>query len=207
MAIRSAKSVAPPAADIREREARIAALRQRDPTACEALVRELGGQMLAISRRYLQSEQDCEDAVQEAFLSAFRAIERFEGNSALETWLHRIVVNACLMKLRNRSRRHEVSVEALLPTFDQSGHHSQSIRSWRGTPVEQFLREETQATIRRCIDMLPDDYRTVLLLRDIDELSTAETAEMLNAASGTVKTRLHRARQALRTLLEPHFEI
>ena len=161
--------------------------------------------MLAIARRYLQIEQDCEDAVQEAFLSAFRALERFEGNSELETWLHRIVVNACLMKLRGRSRRHEVSVEALLPTFDQSGHHSQAIRPWRGTPDEKLLREETRTTVRRCIDMLPAEYRTVLLLRDVEQLSTEDAADVLNATPGAVKTRLHRARQALRTLLEPHF--
>jgi RNA polymerase sigma-70 factor (ECF subfamily) len=205
MPTRIAKSLAPPVGDVGERAARIAALRQRDPAACEALVRELGGQMLAIARRYLQSEQDCEDAVQEAFLSAFRSIERFEGNSELGTWLHRIVVNACLMKLRSRSRRHEVSVEALLPTFDQSGHHSQAIRRWRGTPDENLLRQETRTTVRRCIDMLPDEYRTVLLLRDVEQLSTEDAADVLNATPGTVKTRLHRARQALRKLLEPYF--
>jgi RNA polymerase sigma-70 factor (ECF subfamily) len=205
MPTRSPQPVAPPAGDLHERNARIGALRQRDPAACEALVRELGGQMLTIARRYLQNEQDCEDAVQEAFLSAFGAIERFEGNSELGTWLHRIVVNACLMKLRGRSRRHEISVETLLPTFDQSGHHSPPIRPWRGTPIDHLLRDETRTTVRRCIDMLPDEYRTVLLLRDIEQLSTEDTAGVLNATPGTVKTRLHRARQALRTLLEPLF--
>jgi RNA polymerase sigma-70 factor, ECF subfamily len=205
MPIHSATSAPPPAGGVREPDARIAALRQKDPAACEALVRELGGQMLAIARRYLHSEQDCEDAVQEAFISAFQALERFEGNSTLGTWLHRIVVNVCLMKLRSRSRRHEVSVEPLLPTFDQSGHHSQSIRPWRRTPEDQLLRDETRATVRHCIEMLPDEYRTVLLLRDIEQLSTEETADLLNATPGAIKTRLHRARQALRSLLEPHF--
>ena len=187
MLTRRTKSVAPSVGDLRERDARIAALRKKDPAACEAIVRELGGQMLAIARRYLQSDQDCEDAVQEAFLSAFRAIERFEGNSELGTWLHRIVVNTCLMRLRSRSRRHEVSIEALLPTFDQSGHHSQAIRPWRGMPDEKLLREETRATVRRCIDMLPAEYRTVLLLRDIEQLSTEDAADVLNATPGAVK--------------------
>jgi len=180
-------------------------LRRKEPAACGALVREFGAQMLAIARRYLHSEQDCEDAVQEAFISAFQAMEQFEGNSTLGTWLHRIVVNACLMKLRSRSRRPEVSVETLLPTFDQSGHHSQAIQPWRRTQADHLLQDETRATVRRCIDMLPDEYRTVLLLRDIEQLSTEETADVLNATPGAIKTRLHRARQALRTLLEAHF--
>jgi RNA polymerase sigma-70 factor (ECF subfamily) len=205
MPIESGSSALPPVGDLLEGDARIAALRQRDPRACEALVRERGGQMLTIARRYLQTEQDCEDAVQEAFISAFHAIEQFAGNSTLETWLHRILVNACLMKLRGRARRHEVSFEALLPKFDPSGHHSQAIPSWRRMPEDQLLLDETRATVRRCIDMLPDEYRTVLLLRDIEQLSAEEVADLLNATPGAIKTRLHRARQALRTLLEPHF--
>jgi RNA polymerase sigma-70 factor, ECF subfamily len=205
MPIRSATSAPPNVGDLCERNVRLPALRRKDPAACEALVREFGAQMLAIARRCLHSEQDCEDAVQEAFISAFQAMEQFEGNSTLGTWLHRIVVNACLMKLRSRSRRPEVSVETLLPTFDQSGHYSQSIQPWRRTQADHLLQDETRATVRRCIDMLSDEYRTVLLLRDIEQLSTEETADVLNATPGAIKTRLHRARQALRTLLEPHF--
>jgi len=205
MPIRNAASALPLGDDRRESDARIAALRRKDPVACEALVREFGGPMLTIARRYLHSEQDCEDAVQEAFVSAFQAIERFEGNSTLGTWLHRIVVNASLMKLRSSSRRREVSVEALLPTFDQSGHHILPIQSWRRMPEDQLLQEETRTTVRQCIDMLPDDCRTVLVLRDIEELSTEQAAEILDPTPGAIKTRLHRARQALRTLLEPHF--
>jgi RNA polymerase sigma-70 factor, ECF subfamily len=195
----------PRADDIPEEGALIAALRDRDPEACEALVRQFGGQMLATARRYLHCDQDCADAVQEAFISAFQAVDKFEGHSKLGTWLHRIVVNACLMKLRRRSRRHEVSIDDLLPTFDKSGHHAQPARQWRRAPEELLFREETRTTVRRCIDMLPDDYRTVLVLRDIEELSTEQAAEILDATPGAIKTRLHRARQALRTLLEPHF--
>jgi RNA polymerase sigma-70 factor (ECF subfamily) len=167
-------------------------------------VREYGGRLLTTARRYLRCEEDCADAVQEAFISAFRAIDTFEGNSRLATWLHRILVNACLMKLRSSSRKSEVSIESLLPSFDKSGHHAASIRAWK-QPEELLMRDETRALIRRSIDALPEDYRTILLLRDIDQLSTEDAAEILAANPGTVKTRLHRARQALRSLLEPHF--
>jgi RNA polymerase sigma-70 factor (ECF subfamily) len=143
--------------------------------------------------------------VQEAFIAAFQALDRFEGQSQLGTWLHRIVVNACLMKLRSRSRKPEVSIESLLPAFDEAGHHSEAVRSWSKRPDEQLLSDETRGLVRRSIDSLPDEYRTVLLLRDIEELSTEETARMLKATPGAIKTRLHRARQALRTLLDPHF--
>ena len=109
----------------------LAALRHEDSTAYQEFVRRFGGQMLATARRFLHREEDCADAVQEAFLSAFQALDKFEGNSKLGTWLHRIVVNACLMKIRARARRSEVSIEGLLPTFDESGHHASGVRRWK----------------------------------------------------------------------------
>ena len=181
----------------------VAALRRRDPEAFEAVVRKFGGRMLATARRYLHGEQDSDDAVQDAFLSAFQAIDRFEGNSQLGTWLHRILINACLMKLRSRARRPEASIEGLLPAFDVAGHHASAVRHWR--PDDELLTNENRRLVRQCIDKLPDGYRNVLLLRDIEELSTEEAAAALETTPGNVKTRLHRARQALRTLLEPHF--
>jgi RNA polymerase sigma-70 factor, ECF subfamily len=191
--------------DCSDESALLAALKNRATAPFEELVRRFGGQLLATSHRFLRDDADCADAVQETFLSAFRAIDKFEGNSTLGTWLHRIMVNVCLMKLRSRTRRTEVSIDALLPTFDASGHHANAVRPWKEAPDCQLLRDETRSLVRNYIEMLPDDYRTVLLLRDIEELSTDETAAILGAAPGTVRTRLHRARQALRTLLEPHF--
>src|SRR5262249_40342100 len=144
--------------------------------AFETVVRRFGGRMLATARRYLPGEQDGADAVQDAFLSAFQAIDRFEGNSQLETWLHRIVVNACLMKLRSRSRRQEVSIEQLLPRFDAMGHHAHAVRRWRLPPDQQLQSDENRRLVRESIDRLPDDYRSVLVLRDIEECSTEEAA-------------------------------
>ena len=172
-------------------------------SACEALVRQHAGRMLAVARRFLRTEEDSADAVQDAFLSAFRSLDGFEGNSALGTWLHRIVVNVCLMRLRARSRSREVRIDDLLPTFDETGHHSRPVRPWENHALARLTQAETRAHVRACIDRLPDPYREVLLLRDIEELDTEQTAQQLGINPGAVKTRLHRARQALRTLLEP----
>jgi RNA polymerase sigma-70 factor (ECF subfamily) len=178
-------------------------VRAGDERACEALVRRHGGRMLAVARRFLRTEEDSADAVQDAFLSAFRSLDGFEGNSALGTWLHRIVVNVCLMRLRALSRSREVRIDDLLPTFDESGHHSHRVRAWEDQALAELTRAESRVHVRACIDRLPDAYREVLLLRDIEEFDTEQTAQHLGINPGAVKTRLHRARQALRTLLEP----
>lgn len=158
--------------------------------------------MLATARRLLRSEDDARDAVQEAFVSAARSIASFAGGSKLSTWLHRIVVNAALMKLRGQRRRAEDPIDGLLPRFDADGHHLVAPAAWE-TPSDVLLeRHETRAVVRRCIDRLPERYRTVVLLRDIEELDTRETADRLAVTPNTVKIRLHRARQALRTLVE-----
>jgi len=174
-----------------------------DESACEALVRQHCERMLAVARRFLRTEEDSADAVQDAFLAAFRSLESFEGNSTLGTWLHRIVVNACFMKLRAQSRRREVQIDDLLLTFDESGHDSHPVRRWDNQALARLTQAETRAHVRVCIDRLPDPYREILLLRDIEQLDTEQTAQQLGIAPGAVKTRLHRARQALRTLLDP----
>src|SRR5262249_34035765 len=174
-----------------------------DERACEALVRQHGGRMLVVARRFLRTEEDSADAVQEAFLSAFRSLDGFEGRSAPGTWLHRIVVNVCLMKLRARSRSREVRIDDLLPTFDETAHHSHPVRASKGEARARLTGTETGAHVRACIYRLPDPYREVLVLRDIEELDPEQTAQHLAINPGAVKTRLPRARQALRTLLEP----
>jgi RNA polymerase sigma-70 factor, ECF subfamily len=178
-------------------------IRAGDERACEALVRQYGGRMLAVARRFLRTEEDSADAVQDAFLSAFRSVEGFEGNSALGTWLHRIVLNACFMRLRFQSRRREVRIDDLLPPFGETGRHSRPIRPWEDHALARLSQAETRAHVRACIERLPELYREVLDLRDIKELDTEQTAQHLGINPGAVKTRLHRARQALRTLLEP----
>lgn len=183
----------------------VAGLRAGDAAAFEMLVQTHGARMLAVARRMMRCEQDADDAWQDALLCVFRKAEMFEETCKLSTWLHRITVNACLMKLRSQRRRHEVEIDELLPNFDQSGHHTCRVTAWEDAPLSNAQASETRQKVRACIDQLPETYRTVLLLRDIEEMDTDEVARLLTCTSNCVKTRLHRARQALRTLLEPVF--
>ncbi|HET7291753.1 MAG TPA: sigma-70 family RNA polymerase sigma factor [Vicinamibacteria bacterium] len=176
----------------------------RDPF--EDLVRRHGPRLLATARRILRSEDDARDALQDAFLQAFRAQDGFRGEAAVQTWLHRILVNACLMRLRSRRRHPEESIDELLPDFQEDGHHARHPHEWRAEPEVLLERRENREFVRAALDRLPDDYRTVILLRDIEELTTAEAAAALGISEVACKVRLHRARQALRGLLAPHFE-
>jgi RNA polymerase sigma-70 factor (ECF subfamily) len=194
-----------PDADIADEAALVAALQAGKPSSFEMVVRLYGGRLLVVARQILTSEDDAHDALQDALITAFKSIGRFEGKSKLSTWLHRVVVNAALMRLRSRKRKREQSIDDLLPTFLADGHQARPTPEWNQSALAGIQRKETRAAVRVCIDQLPDDYRTVLLLRDIQELDTAEVAEQLGITEGNVKVRLHRARQALKTLLEPLF--
>jgi RNA polymerase sigma-70 factor (ECF subfamily) len=176
-----------------------------DDDAFEACVRQHCGPMLLVARRILRNDEDADDAVQDAFLSAFKGIGRFERQSRLGTWLHRIVVNAALGRLRSRQRHPEKSIEDLLPHFGEGEHQIDPPAPWKAASEHVLQRQESRALVQNCIGQLPESYRTVLLLRDIEGLDTEETARMLQTSVGVVKTRLHRARQALRTLLDPYF--
>ncbi len=177
----------------------VARLQAGDAEAYEALVRVHGGRLLSVARRFLPNNEDAQDAVQEAFIKAFRAIGTFEERAQLHTWLHRIVVNTALMKLRSQRRRPEESIDDLLPTFQADGHQTTESHEWSDALLE---RKETAAMVRHAIAQLPDQYRVVLMLRDIEERDTLETATALGTTTTVVKVRLHRARQALRTLLD-----
>jgi RNA polymerase sigma-70 factor (ECF subfamily) len=198
----------------------VAKLQSGDQSAYATVMLKYGGRMRAVAQRLLGNEHDANDAVQDAFLSAFRSLDQFAGHAQLGTWLHKIVVNAALMKLRARRRRDECSIVELLPAFDETGHRLICRRPggpgggtmrWNNEgigvkgPEEALERSELRMTIRKKIDQLPHDYRTVLLLRDIEEMDTDQTAECLGIKPGAVKTRLHRARMALRELLEREF--
>ena len=182
----------------------VAALKARDPDAFETLVRLHAPRLLAVGRRMLDNEEDARDAVQDTFVSAFRSIDRFQAQSKLSTWLHRIVVNMALMRLRTRRRKPEESLEPLLPVFTEDGHHAQEFAAW-DEPVDRLAeRDETRRLVRQAIVELPEQYSEVLVLRDIQELDTNETARELGITPNAVKIRLHRARQALRTKLDEH---
>lgn len=180
----------------------IASLRAGNDDAFETLVRLYMARLLRLARRFLKNEEDARDAVQDAFISAFRSIQKFEAGAKLSTWLHRIVVNSALMRLRTKRRHPEEDIDDLLPQFAADGHQVRESVDWSLSAEEMVQQSETRELVRRLIDQLPDSYRVVLLMRDIEEMSTGETAEALGITPTAVKVRLHRARQALRALLD-----
>lgn len=179
----------------------VARLRAGEESAFEQLVRSNSGRLLAAARRLLHNEEDARDAVQSAFIRAFQSLGRFREESRLSTWLHRILVNEALMKLRSRKGKEE-SIEDLLPSFQEDGHQVRETADWSDLADKALERAETAEMVNRLIGQLPESYRTVLVLRDIEGMSNAEIAGMLGISANLVKVRLHRARQALRTLLE-----
>ena len=177
-------------------------LRGGDATALEAFMERYGSRVYRLAHGITRNEADAEEVVQDVFLSLFRKIDTFEGRAALGTWLYRVAANAALIKRRGKRFELEVPLEELLPTFLDDGHREGDrawvLADWSNTPEEKLLSRETRAVLNRAIDALPDHYRAVLILRDVEGLSNEEIAEALEESVPTVKSRLHRARIALR---------
>lgn len=185
-----------------EEAALLARLRSGDERAYEQWVRASAPRVMHIARRLLRSDDDAQEVAQETFLLAFRGLPKFDGTARLSTWLHRIAVNAALMRLRTRRRHPEESIEELLPRFHADGQHEEEPAPWLRNAEVAVANAELRKGVRSAIDTLPPIYRDVLLLRDIEELSTAEVAAGLGLSEAAVKTRLHRARLALRERLD-----
>jgi RNA polymerase sigma-70 factor (ECF subfamily) len=181
----------------------IAALRRGEDSAFELLVRRYGPRLLGTARRLLRDDALAEDCVQETFLKAFSKISGFEERARLGTWLHRILVNEALMKLRKTKRMRLEQIDDLMPQFDSAACRIEAPWSYLATPDELLEQQQSRAMVQSHIDILPPDYRTVLQLRDIEEFDTEATAYILGITPGAVKVRLHRARAALKQLLEP----
>lgn len=166
-------------------------LRAGDDDAYEQLFRAHAGSLMAVARRFFGDTDDAAEAVQDAFVSAFKAMAAFEESSRLGTWLHRITVNACLQKLRGQKRLRFVPLDDL--------HQADSTEEYG----DRLSRDEVCLRVRAGVERLPETYRTVIRLRDLEGLNTEETATRLGTTEAVVKTRLHRARHTLRSLLEP----
>lgn len=169
----------------------------------EKLVREHIGWMLALAKRMLDDHALAEDAVQDAFINAFRALDSFEGRSSLKTWLHRITVNACLAKMRQSKTRAEQAIDEYLPEFDQDNCRIEVPWKHLASIDDVLENEHLRDLVKANIFKLPEQYRNVLLLRDIEGYDTSEVAMLLGISVSNVKVRLHRARSALKKLLEP----
>lgn len=188
-----------------QEQAWIDGLRRGDADSYRQMVQHYIGPLLRVARRYL-SEADAQDAVQEAFIKVHGAMASFREDSSLLTWMQRILINVCVGKLRLQKRCVEVSIDDLLPSFLADGHRAEPTPAWPESLHQVIKREQLCELVEANIQKLPVDYKAVLILRDIDGLSGKETAQLLDISVGAVKVRLHRARQALRTLLDPFMQ-
>ena len=167
----------------------------------ETLVREYSGRMLSVARRYLHSEVDVQDCLQDAYIQAFRGLDKFEGRSSIETWLHRIVINTALMKLRSSGRSKVTLMEDTPSLFDNNGKRLVTEAEVSFSTEDVLVNQQTRKRVRDTINALPENLRNLLMLRDIEGYNVKETAELLNISEGAVKTGLHRARGALKLKL------
>jgi RNA polymerase sigma-70 factor (ECF subfamily) len=184
--------------------------RGKDESAFEELVGRYEDKLYRLAMRFVRNETDAQEILQDAFLSAWRNLPSFEGRAQFGSWMYRVTVNAALMLLRTRNRHPEVTVDDVDPAVlndavSESGQMMRASADWSQRPDEQLQSEEVRKHIQTSVDALPDGLRTVFLLRDVEELSTEDTAEMLGLSVPAVKTRLHRARMALREAIGRYF--
>ncbi len=179
------------------------ALHAGDPEEFAKLVDAYSGKIYRLAVKMLSHQQDAEDVLQETFLKAYRAIKSFDGRSKISTWLFRIATNEALMVIR-RKHPDTVSIDEPLET-EEGEQEPVQIVDWCCLPEEELLSEETREKLDVAVQKLPERLRVVFLLRDINDLSTHETAEILGLTDTAVKTRLSRARLRLREELSIYF--
>jgi RNA polymerase sigma-70 factor (ECF subfamily) len=180
-----------------------------DAGALEALMGRHAGRVYRLAFGITRNPADAEEVVQDVFLTVVRKGGGFEGQAALATWMYRVTMNAALNRRRGKRRELEVSLEEHLPTYTEDGHRagdrSDLLIDWSSTPEDRALSGESRRVLESAIDSLPEHYRAVLILRDVEELSNEEVASIVGDSLASVKSRLHRARMALREQLTRHF--
>lgn len=184
----------------------VALAKQGDFDAFEQLVTRHQDRVYRLVLRFVRNEHEAQEVVQETFLSIWRNLDGFKGESQFGSWLYRIAANAALMRLRSQRRHPEVSTEELPADVIESrepAHHGGE--NWARRPDDQLQTNELRSHIQRAVDSLPEMYRSVFIIRDVEGLSTEETAEILGITVPTVKTRLHRARLQLRRTITDYF--
>jgi RNA polymerase sigma-70 factor (ECF subfamily) len=175
-----------------------------DALAFEEIISRYESKVMSLALRFTRNQEDAEEVMQDVFTTVYRKIDGFRGQSAFSSWLYRIVVNAAFMKLRKRKQSQTVSMDDLSPAIKQycidretfNGSFSQNIT----------ISHEMQSVIQSAVNKLPDQYRAVFVLRDVDGLSNQETGEILNLSIPAVKSRLHRSRIMLRKKLQRYYE-
>src|SRR5512142_3295959 len=187
-----------------EELALVTAAKAGDMGAFEELVRRYDRNVFRIAQHITQNREDAEDVVQDAFLKAFQNLEQFQGQSKFYTWLVRIAVNEALMKLRKRRPERFVSLDEDVKTEEDS--MPREVADWSPNPEQQYSQAELRDILGKTIQGLPPSFRTVFVLRDVEGLSTEETAEALGLSIPAVKSRLLRARLQLRERLSKYFK-
>jgi RNA polymerase sigma-70 factor (ECF subfamily) len=182
----------------------VAQAREGDTRAFGELVRRYEGKIFRLAQHVTQNREDAEDVLQETFLKAYEHLDQFKGDSKFYTWIVRIAVNQALMKLRRRKTDKSVSLDETIDTGEDT--ITREIAAWDEDPEQRFSREELGEILDTAVESLEPPYRSVFVLRDIEELSTEETAEALNLSVPAVKSRLLRARLQLREKLTRYFK-
>jgi RNA polymerase sigma-70 factor (ECF subfamily) len=176
------------------------------PLTPERVFREYAPRVYNLARRMLGNDADAEDVTQDVLLQVVRKLDTFRGESAFPTWLHRVTVNAALAHRRKRAVRQEHLTADPLDRFSEDGYHTGPVPQWSVAPDQAVLDAETQQLIEAAIAKLPDIFRDVYVLADVEGLPNAEIADMLGLSVPAVKSRLHRARLLMRDALAPHFQ-
>jgi RNA polymerase sigma-70 factor, ECF subfamily len=179
-----------------------------DADALEALMTRYSARIYRLAYGITRSAPDAEEVVQDVFLQIINKGPGFEGRAALSSWIYRITTNLSLNKRRGKRRELETSLDGMLPTFLPDGHRAGErafvVADWSEMPDDALLSGEARRMLEAAIDRLPEHYRAVLVLRDVEELSNEEVAQIVGDSVAAVKTRLHRARMALREQLTRH---
>jgi RNA polymerase sigma-70 factor, ECF subfamily len=185
----------------------VEALRRDDPAAADRLVERYGHRVYRLTMRITGVNEDAEEAAQDALCTAARKIHTFKGESAFGSWIYRIAANAAYQKLRNRRQgSREVPLDDVLPSLDGDGRHFEPMNDWSNRVDERALQGELRQVLTEAIDALPADYRTALVLRDVEGLSNPDIAETLGITLPAVKSRVHRSRLFMRKRLAEYLE-
>jgi RNA polymerase sigma-70 factor (ECF subfamily) len=185
----------------------VEALRRDDPDAASALVETYGDRVYRLARRITGSNEDAEEVAQDALWTAARKIGTFKGESAFGSWLYRITANTAYMKLRSRrAKANEIALDDVLPALDDEGRHFEPMDDWSSRVDEQALQGELREVLEGAIDALPPEYRTAVVLHDIEGLSNPDIAEALGLSLPAVKSRIHRSRLFLRQRLSDYLK-
>ncbi len=181
-------------------------LKNQDGLAYEELLKLYSNKVYRLAMTLVKNIEDAEDVTQEVFMRVYTRINDLKEDKALSSWIYRITVNASLMKIRGHGRSKKISFEEDLPRFDRNGKHVKPVMDWSESPEKEVSSKEVMDFIRRNLHDLPDSYKVVFMLRDVEGLSNKATSEVLDISLTAVKSRLHSARLFMREQLSEYFK-